>query len=235
MPVLTALTGTLANTAAVLVGGGIGLAAGSRLPERLRDAALRAIGLAVLWIGLSMTLGSHAGTLLVIGSMAVGAIVGEWLDLETLLERWTRRAEAFGKGAPRAFVLSSLVFCVGPLTILGAIQDGLSGQHALLFAKSLLDGITALLFASAMGPGVLLAGATVLVYQGLIALGAAAARSIFTPAALAALSGVGGLMILAIGLNLCGIGRFRTANLLPALVLAVVAAAVASAHGYTFP
>ncbi|HVB10367.1 MAG TPA: DUF554 domain-containing protein [Bacillota bacterium] len=235
MPILTALTGTLANTGAVLVGGSLGLLAGSRLPERLRQAALRAVGLAVIWIGLSMTLGSHAGPLLVIGSMAVGSVIGEWLDLERLLERWTRRAEAFGAGAPKAFVLSSLVFCVGPLTILGAIQDGLSGQHALLFAKSLLDGITALLFASAMGVGVLLAAATVLIYQGAIALGAAAARGIFTPPALAALSGVGGLMILAIGLNLCEIGRFRTANLLPALVLAVAAAAVASTHGYTFP
>jgi uncharacterized membrane protein YqgA involved in biofilm formation len=235
VPILTALTGTLANTGAVLAGGGIGLLAGNRLPERLRAAALRAVGLAVLWIGLGMALGSHVGTLLVIGSMAVGSGVGEWLDLERRLEGWTRRVEAMGAGAPRAFVLSSLVFCVGPLAILGALQDGLRGQHALLFAKSLLDGVTGLLFASAMGPGVLLAAATVLVYQGLLALAASAAAGVFTPPVMAALSGVGGLLILAIGLNLCEVSRFRTANLLPALVLAVTAAAVGAARGYTFP
>jgi uncharacterized membrane protein YqgA involved in biofilm formation len=167
--------------------------------------------------------------------MAVGSGVGEWLDLERRLEGWTRRVEAMGAGAPRAFVLSSLVFCVGPLAILGALQDGLRGQHALLFAKSLLDGVTGLLFASAMGPGVLLAAATVLVYQGLLALAASAAAGVFTPPAMAALAGVGGLLILAIGLNLCEVSRFRTANLLPALVLAVTAAAVGAARGYTFP
>ncbi len=235
MQLLGALSGTLVNTAAVLIGGGLGVLVGARLAERLREQALRAIGLAVIWIGLGMALGSHAGTLLVIASLAVGAALGEWLDIEGHLTAWTKRAEVIGSGAGRGFVLASLVFCVGPLAILGAIQNGISGQPALLLAKSVLDGITALLFASAMGAGVLLAAGTVLVYEGLIALLAAAARQVLGAQALAALTGVGGLLIVAIGLSLCDIGKLRPGNLLPALVLAVAAAAVAAAHGYTIP
>ncbi len=235
MQLLSALSGTLVNTAAVLVGGGLGVLVGARLAERLREQALRAISLAVIWIGFSMALGSHAGTLLVIASLALGAVLGEWLDIEGHLTAWTQRAEAVGSGTGRAFVLASLVFCVGPLSILGAIQNGISGQPALLLAKSVLDGITGLLFASAMGAGVLLAAGTVLVYQGLIAVLAAATRELLGTQALAALTGVGGLLIVAIGLSLCDIGKLRPANLLPALVLAVAAAAVAGAHGYTIP
>jgi uncharacterized membrane protein YqgA involved in biofilm formation len=235
LPLIQALSGTLVNTAAVLVGGGLGVFVGARLPERLREQALRAIGLAVIWIGLGMALGSHVGTLLVIASLALGALVGEWIDIEGHLTAWTKRAEVVGSGASRAFVLASLIFCVGPLSILGAIQNGLTGQPDLLLAKSVLDGITGLLFASAMGAGVLLAAGTVLVYQGLIAVLASAARHLLDRQAMAALTGVGGLLIVAIGLSLCEIGKLRPANLLPALVLAVVAAAVAGAHGYTIP
>jgi uncharacterized membrane protein YqgA involved in biofilm formation len=235
MVLLTALTGTLINTGAVLVGGGVGLLAGARLPPRLRDGALRAIGLAVVWVGLDMCLTAHAGTLLVIASLAVGGALGEWLDVEGRLASWSKGAEALGAGAARACVLASLVFCVGPLSILGAVQNGLTGSAALLVAKAMLDGITALLFASAMGAGVLLAAGPVLAYQGGLALAAAGVRHVLNAQAVSALGGVGGLLILAIGLNLCEIARLRTANLLPALVLAVAAAAVAGGHGYTIP
>lgn len=232
---LTALAGTFVNSLAVIAGGGAGTLLGARFPERLRQAALSAVGLAVVWIGLGMALKADASGLVVVASLAVGATLGEWLDIERRLEKWTRRAEGLGAGAAHALVVSSVIFCVGPLSILGALQDGLLGQSSILLAKAVLDGATALVLASTMGAGVVLAAGTILLYQGSIALMASVLRPALTGPALAALSGVGGLLILAIGLNMCGGTRFKTANLLPAIVLATAAAAIAGARGYTIP
>jgi uncharacterized membrane protein YqgA involved in biofilm formation len=169
----------------------------------------------------------------VLGSVLVGGILGELLGIESGLnalgEVLSRR---FGRGEARfteGFVAASLVFCVGPLTILGSIRDGLTGDYQLLAIKAVLDGFAALAFASALGWDVGFSVVTILVYQGALAIGASAMRDVFTPTTVAALSATGGVMILGIGFRLLDLVRVRIANLLPALVIAPVALAIVDA------
>jgi uncharacterized membrane protein YqgA involved in biofilm formation len=228
------VSGTILNVAAVLVGATIGSLLGDRLPERLRDVAMQALGLVVLLIGAQMALQAQ-NVLIVLASAVLGGMLGEAAGIEARLEHlgaWLERR--FGGSDPlptaggsrfvRAFVSSSLVFCVGPLTILGAIQDGLSGDVRLLAVKSLLDLITSIAFASALGRGVYASTLVILVYQGGLSLAARAlGASIPDPAhnpAVLETTAVGGLLILGIGLRLLEIKPIRVANLMPAVALA---------------
>jgi len=157
------LIGTIINVATVLVGGGLGVAMGARLPERMRETVMHGLGLVTLVVGIDLALGTQ-NILIPMGSVLVGAILGEWLridlGLERLSERLRQRVSRRLKHASMAhftegFITASLVFCVGPLTVLGSIQDGLSGDYSLLAIKSMLDGFAALAFASSLGVGVL--------------------------------------------------------------------------------
>ena len=233
------MTGTLINVAAVLVGTTVGTLLGGRLPERVRETVLHALGLVTLVVGISQGLEAfrpplseltRGAVLIVLGSVIVGGIIGELLRIERGLDRIGEALKRrFGRGQARfteGFVVASLVFCVGPLTILGSIQDGLSGDYQLLAVKSLLDGFAAMAFASALGWGVGFSAMTVLVYQGALTLSASASADVFSDSMVAAMSAVGGILVLGIGLRLLDLRLVRVGNLLPALVLAPVAVAI---------
>jgi len=237
------VTGTLINVATVLVGTFLGRLLGGRFPERVRETVMHSLGLVTLVVGMGEALeafrtplsGIRASVVVILGSVLVGGIIGEVLHIEDGLnaagEALKRR---FGRGEARfteGFVVASLVFCVGPLTILGSIRDGLSGDYDLLAIKAMLDGFAALAFASALGWGVGFSAVTILVYQGGLSLGASAVRDAFTPLTISALTAVGGVLILGIGLRLLELKSVRVANLLPALVLAPVAIAVIDSLG----
>jgi uncharacterized membrane protein YqgA involved in biofilm formation len=221
------MTGTLINTATVIVGSAVGTFLRSRFPDRVRQMVMWGVGLVSLVIGLQMSL-STKNILVVLGSLLTGGIIGELIGLEEGLKKVgdklqaklsTEKDSTFSKG----FVTSSLLFCVGPMTILGSIQDGLSGDYTLLATKSILDGFASLALAASMGWGVLFAALTVLIYQGSLTLGAGVVKTLLTEPMVAEMTATGGTLILAIGLNLLDLTAIRVANFLPGLVVAPAA------------
>ncbi len=224
--------GTWLNVLTVVVGSSLGLALRGRLPPKITVVVLQAIGLVTVYIGLSnaFDLGRVAnppGVLIALMALAVGGALGEWLGIEEALERLGNRLRRRFRGRGRfteGFVTASLLFCVGPLTLLGAVQNGLTGDAPYLVLKSTLDGFSSLALATSFGFGVLAAALVVLVYQLVISLGAGVFATMLPDPAgdpnVLLVNGVGGLMILAVGLGLLEIKRLRVASLLPALVLA---------------
>lgn len=221
--------GTLANVGAVLVGGALGSLVIPQVPEAMRASTMKALGLAVVLIGLKMAWETESILLLVV-SLALGTMLGEWLRIEDRLQAWAGRLErwpfarrgSFAKG----FVQASLLFCTGAMAITGALEDGLRGDPSILYAKSILDGVASIMFGSVMGVGVMFAAIPVLVYQGLITLGASAISGFLTEAMIREISAAGGLMVAAIGFNLMGAAEIRIGNLLPGLVVVAVLAGV---------
>lgn len=219
------MRGTLVNVAAVLIGSGIGLAIGSRLSERLQRIITTGLGLSTLLIGVQMAL-KVQNVLVVIASMVIGGVVGELLGIEEALEQagdWLKaRARSSSGTFVAGYVTASLVFCVGPMTLLGSIQEGLTGNPDIIYTKSMLDGAASVAFASSLGIGVSFAAVTVLVFQGALTLLGARLAFLLRPEILNELTATGGLLILAIGLLLLDVKRIRVANLLPALVAVVL-------------
>lgn len=228
------LSGTLLNIATVLIGTTVGLLAGARVPPRMQESLVTANGLFVAVLGVSMALRIFTDPaalpgydLAVLGALVVGVAIGELLRLHDGLEwlggRFQRRLSR-GEGQPsriaEGFITASLVFCVGPLTILGAIQNGLTGDMSLLATKSLLDGITSIAFAAALGAGVYLSILTMLVVQGGISAGAFLLADAMDPATILAITATGGMILLGLALRLLEVKALRVANFLPALVLA---------------
>ncbi len=215
--------GTAINVLAVLAGGGIGTLAGARLPEGMRSTAMQAIGIVTLLVGVSHFL-EVDNVLVPLLSVILGLAVGELLDVDGLLRRLgDRLEERFSKGespVSRAFVTTSLLFCVGPLTVIGSLQDGLNGDYSLLALKSALDFIAALAFASVLGWGVLLSAVTVLVVQGSLTLGAAFLDAVITRPMISSTTATGGILIFGLGLGLLDLKEVRVANMLPALLVA---------------
>jgi len=223
------MKGTLVNVVAVLAGSGLGLAIGGRLPERWKGIITDALGLATLVIGVKLALQAQ-NLLIVIGSLVAGGLLGEWGDLEGRLERfgeWLKSRTGAQEGTFAAgFVTASLVYCVGPMTVVGAIQEGIDGTADILYAKSMLDGAASVAFASTLGLGVAFAALTVLVVQGGLTLLGGRLAFLLDEKVLNELTGTGGVLILGIGLLLLDVRRLRVANFLPALPLAVLLAAV---------
>lgn len=221
------MTGTLLNAAAVLVGGLIGLAFGSRFSDRARQTVLAGLGLFTAAIGVRMFLETQ-NPLYPLGGVVLGALIGEGLQIEEALARlgaWLERRFAGGNGEStsnfvRGFLTASILFCVGPITILGSIQDGLSGDYQLLAIKSVLDGFAALALASALGVGVLFSIVVILVYQGGLTLLAAQAQSVLTEPMTAEMTAVGGILLVGIAVgSLLQLRPIRTGNMLPALFI----------------
>ncbi len=216
--------GPLVNTAAALAGTLLGLML-RRIPPALQEGVTKAMALAVIAIGLSLAL-AHLDPVLLTASAVLGMLIGELTHIQEGFDRageWLKRIlhsdeSRFGEGA----VLATVVWCVGPLAIIGAIDSGLRGQNAILDAKSVLDGVSAIFFASTLGIGVIVGVVALLFYEGGIALVATVAASLLTAAYISAISMVGGVIVLAIGVNMLGISRMKVANLLPALVVALV-------------
>lgn len=225
------MVGTLVNAAAVVAGSTLGMILRRRASSAATDIVMQGLGLVTLFIGAqmafeSMVTGHPTAPLLpVLVSMALGAYAGERWGIEAGLARLGERARQaverrFGRQDgefARAFVASSLLFVVGPMTVVGSLADGMSGDARILLTKSVMDGIASVAFASALGPGVFLSAGTVLVYQGALTLAGALMGRAFDPLTLASLDAAGGLLILAIGLNMVGATRLPTGNLLPAL------------------
>ena len=222
--------GTAINVVAVLVGGGIGTLVGARLSEGMRETAMNAIGLVTVLVGVQSFL-RYDNVLVPLLSVIAGLVVGEALGIDAILKRFgdglERRFSKGGSPVSRAFVTTSLLFCVGPLTILGSLQDGLTGDYRLLALKSALDFVAALSFASVLGWGVLLSAGTVLVVQGALTLSAGLLEGVLTENMILATTATGGVLILGIGLILLGLKEVRVANMLPALLVAPLLVALA--------
>jgi uncharacterized membrane protein YqgA involved in biofilm formation len=220
---LDATSGTLINIASVTAGTVLGRLIGARLPQRFQDMILQGLGLAVLLLGI-LNGQQTKNPLYVLGGILVGSLIGEALDIDGGLQRlgdWVQaRIGRDGSRISEAFVTTSLLFCVGPLTILGSIQNGLSGDNQSLVFKSTLDGFAAFAFSSALGWGVILSVVTIAIFQGGLSLGAGLLQNVVDKPMVAEMSAVGGLIILAIGLKLLKIVELRIGNFLPALFVA---------------
>jgi hypothetical protein len=215
--------GPFVNGVAALVGALLGLLV-RRIPEAVRSTVQQSLGAAAALIGISMAL-EKPNFLIVIASLALGAALGQWLQFEERLERFAERMrERFGGGGGfvEGFMLATLVWCIGAMAVLGAIQSGLTGRDTILFTKSALDGTSAIFFAAAFGPGVALAAVSVFVYEAAIAALATLVAPLLGQAVIAPLTYVGGVLIALIGLNMLGATKIKVGNLLPAILFAMV-------------
>ena len=221
------MIGTFVNTATVLAGGLLGTLFGSRLSERIRETVMTGMSLVVIALGIKMTL-ETSNILIVLGSITIGSILGEVLHLQRQLDSvglWldavTSRFSFLSRGNfSQGFVTASLVFCVGPMTIMGSIQDGLSGDSSLLLVKSVLDGFAAIAFASVMGMGVTFSAITVLLVQGALTLGSSLFSNVLTQGMVSELTATGGVIMLGIAIHMLDLKKIRLANFLPALAIA---------------
>lgn len=219
------MIGTLVNTAAVIIGGLIGLVLKKRMPDRVTTIYFQAIGLFTLAIGASMAV-SMEKILIVVSSLALGSLIGEWCDLERGVEklseylkvRFKIGSEKFSEG----LVTSFLLFCVGSMTILGTIQEGTGGSPDLLFTKSSMDFFSAILLASAMGVGVLFSSVPLFIFQATITIIARYAASFFTDDIILGLTNVGGILLIGLGINILGIMKLRIMNMLPSLLIVIL-------------
>jgi hypothetical protein len=223
------LTGTIINTIAVLVGGTFGAFLGSRLPDRIRQTVIHGVGLMTLIVGMQMALKTE-NILIVLGSVLIGGILGEWWRIDDGLDRLAGWLEQKANRFPfltrgdftKGFVTASLVFCVGPMTIVGSMQAGISGDSTLLILKSVLDGFTSIMFAASMGMGVTFAALTVLLLQGGLTLGAGIFQGILSEAMVTEMTATGGVLLLGLGFIMLEIKKIRVANLLPGLAIAPI-------------
>ncbi len=229
------MLGTIVNTLSIIVGSLIGLFFRGGIPEKYSKTIMHAIGLAVILIGLKTALKTDA-ILMVIVSLAAGSFLGELLRIEDRLDQlgnWIgRRVSKDGSGVSKGFVFASLLYCVGAMAIVGSMESGLSGNHQTLYAKSILDGIGSIIFASTLGIGVLFSAVSVFVYQGVITLTASSIRQFLVPEVVAQMSAVGGLLILAIGINLLEIKKIKIGNMLPAIFLPLAYQVVQSLYEF---
>ena len=231
------MTGTFINVAAILIGGTIGLFFGARIPERFKNTVIAGMGLFTTALGLQMFFKSE-NSLIVLGALIIGALLGEWIGIEDGLQafgqmlekRFSRDTdptdETEGKSGAnskfvRGFMVSSLLFCIGPIAILGSIQDGLTGDYKLLAVKSTLDGFASIAFASTLGVGVLFASIPILIYQGGVSLLAHQLNAIVSDPMMAEMTATGGVILMGVAFsNLLEIKKIRVGNFLPALAIA---------------
>jgi uncharacterized membrane protein YqgA involved in biofilm formation len=250
------MTGTLINIATVILGSTLGLLFGNQLPDRVRRTVIAGLGLFTGAIGIQMFLETQ-NPIVVLGSLLIGGVLGEWWRIETGLSNLGGFLERrFGGGKKQAndeipseiestsphldggsrfiqgFLTASLVFCVGPMTILGSIQDGLTGDYETLAIKAVLDGFASFAFASTMGIGVMFSVVVILIFQGGISLLAAQAQALISEPMMAEMVAVGGLLLLGLSISsLLEIKRIRVGNFLPALLVAPLIVAIVAALG----
>lgn len=230
------MTGTLINILTVIAGSIVGIMVGGRLPERVKATVMDGLGLATIAIGLKMTL-ETTNAVIMVGSLVLGGVFGEMMDLDAAVTKLGETMERMVLGRKgtdagpdsdqkgrfaKGFVAASLLFCIGPMAIMGSIQDGLSGDYTMLSVKSMLDGFMSVLFASSFGIGVAFSVLPLTLYQGTISLLAGLLHSFLTEAMIAEFTATGGILVFAIGLGIVGIKKVRVANLLPGVFLAPI-------------
>ncbi|MFP4477397.1 MAG: DUF554 domain-containing protein [Desulfatibacillaceae bacterium] len=221
------MLGTIVNTATILAGSAIGIAAGPRLPERVKEILMQGLGLSVFFVGMSMALKTQ-NALLTVGCVLLGGLVGELLRIEYWLERVGERLKkAFSQDSGTfvdGFVTATLIYLVGAMTIVGCIEDGIANRPETLYIKALLDGVASLVLASKLGIGVAFSAVSVFVFQGALTLAASHLLFMQRPDVLAAVNSTGGVLIMGIAFILLEIKRIHTGNLLPAVVFGILGA-----------
>ena len=219
------MLGKIVNVATIVIGTLLGIIIKTGIKDSYKETIMNGISLAVILIGIMGGIESD-NIIIVIASLVIGSIIGEALDIDKKLDHLGLKMEKrFGKGDSnfsKGFITASLVYVIGAMAIVGPLEAGLSGNYETLFAKSMLDGISAILFASSLGIGVAFSAIPVFIYQGSITLLANLIKDLLTPEAINEMSAVGGLLILAIGINLLGIKKIKVANMLPAIFIPLI-------------
>ena len=222
------MLGTIVNSIAVIVGYLVGLVVKGRLNEKISITVMQGLALCTLYIGISGALKGE-NTLIMILSVAIGALIGEIIDIDKRLNNLGEYLESKFNGKKESnvsiaegFVSASLLFCVGAMAIVGSLESGLSGNHNTLFTKSILDGISSIIFTSSLGIGVIFSSVAVFIYQGGITLGAGLLSGILNDMVIANMSAVGGLLIAGLAFNMLVVTKMRIANLLPAIFLPII-------------
>ena len=219
----------IVNAVAIVIGSLIGLLLKKGIPKRITDSVMKALGLCTVFIGIKGLL-SGENVLVLIISMVLGTLIGEGIDLDLRINRLGEWVELKfkkdgGKKSPRiaeGFVTATLLFCVGAMAIVGSLQSGLTGDHEMIYTKSLLDFIASIIFASTLGFGVIFSAITVLIYQGSIVLLSSWIAPFLTDATIGEMTAVGSLIIFALGLNIIGITKIKVMNLVPAIFIPIL-------------
>ena len=221
------MLGTIVNCVAITLGCIVGLIIKGKIPEKVSKTIMNGLALCVIYIGISGAL-EGKDTIQMIICIAVGALVGELIDIDNAL---TRLGDYFESKVNKkndkvsiseGFVTASLLFCVGAMALVGSLESGLQGDHTTLFAKSILDGISSVIFASTLGIGVILSVGTVFIYQGGITLSAGLLSGVLSLSVITNMSAVGSLLIIGLGLNMLGLTKIKVANLLPAVFIPII-------------
>ncbi|WMM24111.1 DUF554 domain-containing protein [Tissierella sp. MB52-C2] len=219
------MLGTIVNSLAIILGSLLGIGLRKGIKEEYKDTIMDGIGLCVIIIGITGGIKSE-NIILVIGSIVLGSLLGEIIGIENMLEnlgnnlqrRFDKKDSNFSKG----FVTASLVFCIGAMAIVGSLEAGIQGKYETLFAKSIIDGISSIIFASTLGIGVAFASIPVFIYQGSITLLANLVNELLTPQVVNEMSAVGSILIIAIGINILGIKKIKIGNMLPAVFIPLI-------------
>ncbi|MBS5315526.1 MAG: DUF554 domain-containing protein [Clostridiales bacterium] len=219
------LLGTLVNVVLVLIGGFVGLFLKKGISKRFSDLIMHAIALVTMVIGINFATASE-NMLIVIISLVVGALIGEGINIDKRLNQLgdliKSKVKSESGNVGEGFVTATLLFCVGSMAIMGALDSGLRGDHTVLYTKAIMDGISALIFASSMGIGVLLSAVPILLYQGSITLLSSFIQPYLTQSMMTEMNGVGGILLIGLGISILGIKEIKVSNLLPALVVPVI-------------
>ena len=226
------MLGTIVNALSVIGGCIIGLIVKGRLTEKMSNTIMSGLALCILYIGISGALKGE-NTLIIIICIAVGALIGEIIDIDKRLNdlgnfienkvNSKNKNKSISKvSISEGFVTSSLLFCVGAMAVVGSLESGLHGSHTTLFAKSILDGVSSIIFASSLGIGVILSSVAILVYQGSITLLAGCLSNVLTDVVITNMSVIGSLLIIGLGTNMLGATKIKVANLLPSIFLPII-------------
>lgn len=219
------MIGTFVNVLAIIAGSFLGYFLRNGIKEDYKATIIDGLGLSVIIMGVMSTIKTD-NFLLVIASVVIGSVIGEMIGIEKKLDKLGYKLQSkFGKGDTdfsKGFITATLVFCIGAMSIVGALEAGLTGNYKTLFAKSILDGVSSIIFASSLGLGVVFSVFPVFIYQGVITLLSTHLRDIFTPIIINEMSAVGGVLIMGIAFNLMGIKKIRVSNMLPSLLVPII-------------
>jgi len=219
------MQGTLINVGAIIIGSIIGLLIHSRLPKNIISITFQAIGLFTLFLGISMALKTN-NFILMIFSIVIGSIIGEIIDIEKHLNNFStflkRKSKSKNEKFSEGFITATLLFCVGSMAILGAIEEGLGGRPNILLAKSILDGFSSLALASSLGIGVLFSIIPLFLYQGGITIFASYLQAFFTESIIIESTAIGGILLIGLGISLLEIKKIKVINMLPSFFVVII-------------